>query len=330
MPAHECRDGTPCWRYGTYWTDGGGHRFATRQAATKASPDCRGEWIHTMQTAVLRINCEDKKGIVFNVSKFLYERGGNIIDAQQHTEELDNRFFMRVHFDRREMTITKDQLRRDLSALAEAFRMEAEISFGDESKRMAILVSKYDHCLYDLFLRHQYGEIRADIALVVSNHPDLEHVAANFRVPFVCVPVDKNGRESAESRTLELFKQHYVDFVVLARYMQVLTPMLVDPFRHRMINVHHGFLPAFKGAKPYHQAYEHGVKLIGATSHYVTEELDMGPIICQESVRVDHTHSVQDLVAMGRDIEKRVLAEAVKAHAEDRIMVYRRRTIVFV
>lgn len=282
-----------------------------------------------MNTAVLRLNCEDKKGIVYNVSKFLYERGGNIIDAQQHTEQLDNRFFMRVHFDFRGMHVTKQDLRRDLQALAKEFNMDVELTFGDERKRMAIMVSKYDHCLYDLFLRHQYGEINADIALVLSNHPDLEHVAAAFRAPYFCVTVENNDKEAAEARALELFKQHYVDFVVLARYMQILTPLLLNVYRNRMINVHHGFLPAFKGAKPYHQAYEHGVKLIGATSHYVTEELDMGPIIQQETVRVNHTHSVEDLVAMGRDIEKKVLSYAVKAHAEDRIMVYRRRTIVF-
>lgn len=282
-----------------------------------------------MQTTVLRLNCPDVKGIVYNVSKFLYERGGNIIDAQQHTEELDNRFFMRVHFDRRDMKVTKEELRRDLATLCTTFGMQAELSFGDERKRMAIMVSKYDHCLYDLFLRHRYGEINADIALVVSNHPDLEEVCRNFRTPFFFVPVEAAKKEAAEAYVLDLFRQHYVDFVVLARYMQVLTPFLVEPYRNRIINVHHSFLPAFKGAKPYHQAYERGVKMIGATSHYVTEDLDMGPIIMQESARVNHSHSVQDLISMGRDIEKKVLAEAVRAHAEDRIMVYRHRSIVF-
>lgn len=281
------------------------------------------------QTATLRLNCRDAKGIVYNVSKFIFERGGNIIDAQQHTEELHNRFFMRVYFDRASMAVTKKELRDDLEKLAVEFDMQAEWSFSDERRRMAVMVSKYDHCLYDLLLRHQYGEINADIALIVSNHPDLEDVAAQFRVPFVHVPVDAARREEAEKRTLELLRQHYIDFVVLARYMQVLSPLMVESFRNRIINVHHGFLPAFKGAKPYHQAYERGVKLIGATSHYVTEELDAGPIIAQETVPVKHTHSVAELIAMGRDIEKKVLAAAVKAHAEDRIMVYHRRTIVF-
>lgn len=282
-----------------------------------------------MQTATLRLHCKDARGIVYNVSKFIFERGGNIIDAQQHTEELDNRFFMRVYFDRSGMVPTKQEIRAGFEALATQFEMQAELNFSDDRKRMAIMVSKYDHCLYDLLLRHQYGEINADIALIVSNHSDLEDVAARFRVPFFHVPVSDGAKEGAENSVLELFRNHFVDMVVLARYMQVLTPLLVGSFRHRIINVHHGFLPAFKGAKPYHQAYERGVKLIGATSHYVTEELDAGPIIAQETVPVKHTHSVQELIAMGRDIEKKVLAAAVKAHAEDRIMVYHRRTIVF-
>jgi formyltetrahydrofolate deformylase len=282
-----------------------------------------------MQTATLKLNCRDVPGIVFNVSRFLYERGGNIIHSQQHTEQLDSRFFMRVHFDRSAMRVTKKELLRDLEALAGSFEMDAELTFSDERKRMAIMVSKYDHCLYDLFLRHQYGEINAEISLIVSNHPDLEHVAATFRVPFVYVPVTKENKAEAEARTLALFKQHYIDFVVLARYMQVLSPDMVNAYRNRIINVHHSFLPAFSGARPYHQAYERGVKLVGATSHYITEVLDEGPIIYQECIRVNHTHSVENLIAMGRDIEKRVLAEAVKAHADDRIMVYRHRTIVF-
>jgi formyltetrahydrofolate deformylase len=282
-----------------------------------------------MPTATLRLHCDDVSGIVFHVSKFIFDRGGNIIDAQQHTEELGNRFFMRVHFDRSAMKVTKTALRDDLSVLADEFGMQTELSFDDERKRMAIMVSKYDHCLYDLFLRHQYGELAADIALVVSNHPDLERVAESFRAPFFCVPVNKATREEGETKALELFRQHHVDFVVLARYMQILTPRVVSAYRNQIINVHHSFLPAFQGARPYHQAYARGVKLIGATSHYVTEDLDEGPIIEQDCIKVNHGHSVHDLVAMGRDIEKRVLAAAVKAHADGRIMVYDKRTIVF-
>ncbi len=282
-----------------------------------------------MRKATLRLNCRDVPGIVYHVSKFIFERGGNIIHAQQHREELDDRFFMRVHFDCAQMVDDKAKIRRDLADLATQFDMETRLSFSDERKRLAIMVSKYDHCLYDLFLRHRYGEIGADIALVVSNHPDLQGISEAFGAPFVYTPVTRENKAEAEAQTHALFQDYGVDFVVLARYMQILSPYLVERYRHRIINVHHGFLPAFKGAKPYHQAYQRGVKLIGATSHYVTEELDMGPIIGQEIIRVNHSHSVQDLTAMGRDIEKKVLAEAVRAHAEDRIMVYSHRTIVF-
>jgi len=282
-----------------------------------------------MRTAVLRLHCEDVKGIVYHVSRFIYERGGNIIDAEQHREALDNRFFMRVHFDCSGITVAPSVLRAEFQELAGKFGMDAALSFSDERKRMAIMVSRYDHCLYDLFLRHQYGEINANIALVVSNHPDLEPVARNFGVPFHHVPVTPETREQAEREALALFDAAQVDFVVLARYMQVLSPVLVNAYHHRIINVHHGFLPAFKGARPYHQAYEHGVKLIGASSHYVTEQLDMGPIIAQETLPVRHSHNVPELVALGRDLEKKVLANAVVAHASDSIMLYRRRTIVF-
>ena len=282
-----------------------------------------------MKSAVLQLNCPDSRGIVYNVSKFLYELGANIIDAQQYTEELDNRFFMRVHFDGAGMSATRDALEAGLGVLAGEFQMETALSYAEDVKRMAIMVSGYDHCLYDLILRHQYGELPVEIACVISNHDTLRGVAESFGVPFHHVPVPPGKKGQAEQRCIELLQEHRSDFVVLARYMQVLSPLMVDAFRNRIINVHHGFLPAFKGAKPYHQAYEYGVKIIGATSHYVTDELDMGPIIAQEIARVDHTHRVENLVAMGRDIEKRVLAAAVKAHAEDRIMVFRRRTIVF-
>ncbi len=282
-----------------------------------------------METAVLRLHCRDVKGIVYNVSRFIYERNGNIINAEQHAEAIDNRFFMRVHFDASELSCTRDTFRNELQALAAELGMETAVTFSDQRKRMAIMVSRYDHCLYDLLLRHQYGEINADLALVVSNHKTLEPVAATFQAPFFYVPVTKDTKPEAEERALELFAAHHVDFVVLARYMQILTDRVVGQFENRIINVHHGFLPAFKGAKPYHQAYEHGVKIVGATSHYATTQLDMGPIIEQETMRVDHTHNVEALVAMGRDLERNVLAAAVKAHAEDRIMVYKRRTIVF-
>ncbi len=282
-----------------------------------------------METAILRLHCKDVKGIVFNVSRFIYERNGNIISAEQHAETINNRFFMRVYFDCSALNCTRESFQQGLHVLAESFEMETELTFSDRRKRMAILVSKYDHCLYDLLLRHRYGEIDADLALIASNHRDLESVATAFQIPFFYVPVSKDTKEEAEGHLLDLFDAHHVDFVVLARYMQILTEAFTRRYENRIINVHHGFLPAFKGAKPYHQAYEHGVKMIGATSHYATADLDMGPIIEQETMRVDHTHSVDALIAMGRDLERNVLAAAVKAHAADRIMVYERRTIVF-
>lgn len=282
-----------------------------------------------METAVLKLHCQDVEGIVYHISRYIYESGGNIINAEQHAESLDNRFFMRVYFDCSQLNCTRDDFRRGLEPLAAQFDMETHLSFSDQRKRMAVMVSKVDHCLYDLLLRHQYGEINADMALVVGNHCTLESVAGAFQVPFFYIPVAPENKEQAEKQVLDLFQAHHVDFVVLARYMQILSDAFVSRYEHRIINVHHGLLPAFKGARPYHQAYEHGVKTIGATSHYATAELDMGPIIEQQTMRVDHTHSVETLVAMGRDIERNVLSTAVKAHADDRIMVYRRRTIVF-
>ncbi len=282
-----------------------------------------------MATAVLKLHCEDTKGIVYHVAKFIFEHGGNILESQQHQEPLNNRFFMRVHFDLADLNCTRQQLRSDWEPVSQKFNMETDLTFSDDRKRIAIMVSKYDHCLYDLFLRHQYGELNADIALVVSNHPDLESVSFNFKVPYFYIPVTKANKQEAEQKAVELFRQHQVDLIALARYMQILTPTLLEAYPNRIINVHHGFLPAFVGAKPYHQAYEKGVKMIGATSHYATEELDMGPIIEQETIRVTHAHDPKDMVRLGRDIEKKVFAHAVKQHLEDRIIVYKNRTIIF-
>lgn len=279
--------------------------------------------------AVLTLNCSDKRGIVADVTQFLYKVGGNVLDSQQHREELCNQFFMYVKFDIKDLTCTRKELQESMDSIASKYDMQWKLSFSDNAKKMAIMVSKYDHCLYDILLRHKYGELNTEIALIVSNHLDLENVAEHFGVPYVYIPRSKTNREEADQKALELFQSHQVDFVVMARYMQILTPTILDEYHHRIINVHHGFLPAFKGAKPYHQAYEKGVKLIGASSHYATEELDMGPLIEQETARVDHSYCVEDLVRLGRSIESKVLADAVKAHTEDRIIVFNNRTIVF-
>ncbi|MBI9017679.1 MAG: formyltetrahydrofolate deformylase [Phycisphaerae bacterium] len=282
-----------------------------------------------MNTATLKLHCPDATGIVYRVSKFIFERGGNIINSNHHYEQLDERFFMWVHFDCSSLTVTKQQMTTDLDQLAQEHNMDTEINFAENRKRLALMVSKYDHCLYDLLLRHQYGEFKADISMIISNHIDLENIAINFKVPFFYIPVTKDTKTSAQQRLLELLKQHQIDLIVLARYMQIIQPETIDAYPNKIINVHHGFLPAFKGAKPYHQAYEKGVKLIGATSHFVTAELDTGPIIEQETARVNHSHCVDDLLAMGRDVEKKVLAKAVRSFIDDKIMVYKQRTIVF-
>jgi len=282
-----------------------------------------------MADVILKLNCKDSKGLIYQITKLIFEHGGNITFSQQHKEELDERFFMRFKFEVDDLNRIREKFAPELKKLAESLEMEIEYSFSDERKRMAIMVSKLDHCLYDLFLRQQYGEINADIAVVISNHADLKRVVANFKIPFSHIPVEKGKKETAEQEALELLKSHKIDFIVLARYMQILTPLMVDAYPNRIINVHHGFLPAFKGANPYHQAYKKGVKLIGATSHYVTEDLDAGAIIAQETLRIDHSHSLDKVIALGRDIERKVLASAVCAHTEDRIMVYKNRTIVF-
>jgi len=279
--------------------------------------------------AVLTLNCVDKSGIVADVTRLIYEVGGNIMDAQQHREELDSQFFMFIKFDIANLNCTRQELNEEFQSLADKYEMSWSLNFSDKKKRLAIMVSKYDHCLYDLLLRHRYGELDSEVALIISNHLDLEHVADHFGIPYFYIKRDKTNREEADKKALELLQSHKTDFVAMARYMQILTPVLLDAYPNKVINVHHGFLPAFKGAKPYHQAYEKGVKLIGASSHYATIELDMGPLIEQETEHVDHTYCVDDLVRLGRNIESKVLAEAVKAHCEDRIIVYKNRTIVF-
>ena len=281
-------------------------------------------------TAVLQIHCPDQSGIVALITQILFEKGANILDAQQHREELDNQFFMYVQFEQQNLNCSHDQLRETLKEKALEYDMKWSLSFSDEPKNMAIMVSKYDHCLYDLLLRHKYGEFPStNIALIVSNHPDLGKVAEHFDIPFQVIPKNKDIRIEADQKALETFKEYDIDLIVMARYMQIVTPVLLDAYPNHIINVHHGFLPAFKGAKPYHQAYEKGVKLIGATSHYATVDLDMGPMIEQETERINHGYSVDDMIRLGRSIENKVLANAVKAHCEDRIIVYKNRTIIF-
>lgn len=283
---------------------------------------------------VLLINCPDKEGIVARVSNFLFENGANIIDSQQHSTGVAQEFFMRVEFDASKFKLSKEDCESAFAKIAGDYQMKSSFNYQKSKKRMGILVSKYDHCLYDLLLRQQYGELRVDIPLIISNHKDLEPVAENFNIPFYHVPVDREkygdeAKAESEREIIELMDKAEVDFIALARYMQILTESFVEHYPYKVINVHHGFLPAFKGAKPYHQAYEKGVKIIGASSHYATKDLDMGPIIAQDVIAVNHKDEVSDYLSKGRDIEKSVFAKAIKAHVESKTIVFQGRTIVF-
>jgi len=281
--------------------------------------------------ARLLVSSSDRPGIVAAVSGFLYRHGANITDLQQHsTDPSGGRFFMRLEFDAAGMDLEGEALRQAFDReVAEPLGMNWRIAYADAVKKTAILVSKADHALLELLWRWRRGELPTEIALVTGNHPDLEPYAREFGLPFYHVPVGEGGMEEAEARMLELLEGR-VDLVVLARYMRILSADFIARFPNRIINIHHSFLPAFAGARPYHQAYRRGVKIIGATAHYVTPELDAGPIIEQDVVRVSHRDEVKDLIEKGRDLERQVLARAVKWHLEDRVLVYENKTVVFV
>lgn len=279
-------------------------------------------------SGILTIACPDRKGIIASVTTFLAQHGANILEANQHSDLADKAFFMRVQFELEGMDLERAAIGPAFAQVAAPFEMDWQLHFSDQPKRMAILVSRLDHCLYDLLLRQRSGELVAEIPLIISNHADQEPVANNFDIPYYFLPVNKTNRVEQEAQVAQLVEENQVDLVVLARYMQVLTPFLVQQYPNRIINIHHSFLPAFVGGRPYHQAYERGVKMIGATSHYVTEDLDQGPIIAQDVTHVSHRDSVEDLIRKGRDLERLVLARAVRAHLEDRVLTYGRRTIV--
>lgn len=284
----------------------------------------------TESTARLLIQCADRPGIVASVSNFLYNHGANITALDQHSTDPEGGvFFMRLEFQTPHLDLSRPVLERSFGeAVASRFEMQWRISYAADVKRMAVLVSKYDHALLELLWRARRGEIPAEVSAVISNHPDLKPAVSGFDIPFHHVPMEEGAKHEAEYRMTELLGED-VDVIVLARYMQILSREFVDQYPTRIINIHHSFLPAFVGASPYRQAYERGVKLIGATAHYVTEELDMGPIIEQDVIRVSHRQGVEDLKRMGRDIERSVLARAVKHHLEDRLLVYENKTVVF-
>jgi len=291
-------------------------------------PSSSSENVHP-EVATLLVSCPDRKGIVAALAQLLYGHGANILDADQHTDPTAGQFFQRIRFDYSEMHTDRLTLERAIGEVAGRFQMNWRLAYANKTKRLAIFVSRYDHCLYDILLRHKSGELACEIPLIVSNHEPMARIAQQFDIPFVHVAVEAGAKAEAERRELELLNEQAIDIVVLARYMQILSGEFLAAFARPIINIHHSFLPAFVGQKPYHQAHDRGVKLIGATAHYVTADLDDGPIIEQDVLRSSHRDSVDDLVRKGRDVEKTVLGRAVRLHLEDRILVYGNKTVVF-
>lgn len=284
----------------------------------------------TSAGAVLLIHCPDRQGIVSAVTSFLHQHHGNITELDQHVDHRINRFFMRVKWDLTGFDLARTEIADHFGkSLGEPFEMEWQLHFTDKPLRLGIFVSKLSHCLYDILQRYVSSEWNIEIPLIISNHPNLEPVAQRYDIPYHVFPITKENKREQEEKELALLHEANVDLVILARYMQVLTNDMIDQFPDRVINVHHSFLPAFAGARPYHQAYYRGVKLIGATSHFVTEILDEGPIIAQEVASITHKDDVKDLVRKGRDLEKFVLSQAIWFHHEHRVMRYGNRTIIF-
>jgi formyltetrahydrofolate deformylase len=283
-----------------------------------------------MNKAILLIQCPDQKGIVSEVSRFLYSYNGNILEVDQHVDEEMGLFFMRAAWELDSFTLKKDEIAsRFESEVGLGFGMEFKLYFNFPRPRMAIFVSKLSHCLFDILGRHHAGQLEVDIPLVISNHIDLKGIVEAFQIPFFHIPINSSNKESAEAAQLALLKEHRVDFMVLARYMQIVSRDFIANFPNRIINIHHSFLPAFVGARPYHAAYERGVKIIGATAHFVTEELDAGPIIEQEVARVRHHNTIPELVQIGQDVEKVTLSKAIKYHVDRKVMAFRNKTIIF-
>ena len=280
-----------------------------------------------MTLATLLVSCPDRKGIVAALAQLLYGHGANILDSDQHTDAVAGMFFQRIKFDLTTLTTDRIALEAALREVGERFAMDWRLAYATKTPRVAILCSKQEHCVYDILLRHRAGELPCEIAFVISNHAELAPVARHFEVPFHHLPITPDTKPEQEAAALRLLEG--IDLVVLARYMQILSPEFVARFPSRIINIHHSFLPAFVGANPYRQAYDRGVKLIGATAHYVTADLDQGPIIEQALARCSHRDSVDELVRKGRDLEKRVLGNAVRLHLKDRVLVYMGKTVVF-
>lgn len=281
-------------------------------------------------TAILLMHCPDRRGLVVHVTEFIDNNNGNIISLDEHVDREAGIFFMRIEWELEGFLIPKEKIGEFFSTqIAAKFTMKWNIYFSSNIPRMAIFVSKMSHCLYDILSRYHNGEWEVEIPLIISNHPDLEPVARQFDIRFEHIPVSKENKAEQEKKELALLKKHKISFVVLARYMQIISDSFIQEYPNKIINIHHSFLPAFPGAKPYHSAHERGVKIIGATSHYVTADLDAGPIIDQDVTRISHRDPVEKLVMKGRDVEKLVLSRAILMHLQRRILVYNNRTIVF-
>jgi formyltetrahydrofolate deformylase len=284
----------------------------------------------TSKSAILLIHCPDQKGIVISITEFIFKNGGNILYLDQHVDTERQVFFMRIEWDLHDFVIADGKIGEYFETLvAKRFSMNWQLHFSNEVPRMALFVSKQPHCFYDMLARYEAGEWQVEIPLIISNHTDMQTAAERQGIDFIYLPLTAESRLQQERKQLELLQHYRIDFIVLARYMQILSNDFIDNYPDRIINIHHSFLPAFPGARPYHSAHERGVKIIGATSHYATAELDTGPIIEQDVVRVSHENSVDDMVRKGRDLEKMVLARAVWHHLHHNVLVYENRTVVF-
>ena len=283
-----------------------------------------------MTTAKLLLHCPDKPGILAEVTDFITVNKGNIIYLDQYVDHVENIFFMRIEWELKDFLVPKEKIEDYFETLyGQKYDMIFRLYFSDVKPRMAIFVSKMSHCLFDMLARYTAGEWNVEIPLIISNHPDLQHVAERFGIPFHLFPITKETKEEQERKEMELLAQNNITFIVLARYMQVISEQMISAYPNKIINIHHSFLPAFVGARPYHAAFERGVKIIGATSHYVTTELDAGPIIEQDVVRITHKESIEDLVNKGKDLEKIVLSRAVQKHIERKVLAYKNKTVIF-
>ncbi len=283
-----------------------------------------------MKHLIILMHCPDQKGIIASVTNLIHDNYGNIVYIDQYVDRVNDLFFMRLevvfHFKTKSMDAFKEAFDQKIN---QVFQAKSNFYFKNKKPKMGVMVSKYDHCLYDILAQYNTGRLHCEIPLIISNHRDLEAIAKQFDIPYYHILITKESKHQAEKNQLELLKHHQVDFIVLARYMQIVSKEFISNYPFKIINIHHSFLPAFPGAKPYHMAYQRGVKIIGATSHYVTEELDSGPIIEQDVVNVSHLHSVENFIERGQDLERLVLLRALRLHIERKIMVYQNKTIIF-